>query len=47
MEAVRQFINPLLEVMGKYIPSFVGAVIVLVVGIFVARLVTGAERGAE
>ncbi|MDA3923466.1 MAG: mechanosensitive ion channel [Kiritimatiellae bacterium] len=44
MEAVRQFINPLLEVMGKYIPSFVGAVIVLVVGIFVARLVRTALK---
>ena len=39
MEAVRQFINPLLEVIGKYLPSFAGAVIVLVAGIFGARLV--------
>ena len=44
MEAVKQFINPLLEVMGKYLPSFVGAVIVLVAGIFAARLVRKALK---
>ncbi len=39
MEAVKQFINPLLEVIGKYLPSFAGAVIVLVAGILGARTI--------
>jgi len=42
MEAIKQFINPLLEVTGKYLPSFVGAVIVLVLGIVAARLLRAA-----
>ena len=37
METVKQFINPLLEVIGKNLPSFFGAVIVLVAGIFCAQ----------
>jgi hypothetical protein len=39
MEAVKQFINPLLEVIGKYLPSFAGAVIVLVAGILGAQTI--------
>ncbi|MFA7172892.1 MAG: mechanosensitive ion channel [Kiritimatiellia bacterium] len=46
METVRQFINPFLTVMGKYLPSFVGAIIVLVAGLFGASLLRKALKAA-
>ena len=44
METVRHFINPLLENMGKYFPTFVGAVIVFIIGLIVAQLVRSALK---
>lgn len=39
MEAVKEFINPFLAQMGKYLPSFIGAIIVLAAGLLGAALV--------
>ncbi|MCB2180546.1 MAG: mechanosensitive ion channel [Desulfobulbaceae bacterium] len=38
MENIRQFLNPLLETLGKYFPSVFGALLIFIVGIGVARL---------
>ena len=38
METVRQFLNPLLETLGKYLPSAFGALLVFLLGFFIANL---------
>jgi hypothetical protein len=38
METVRQFLNPLLETLGKYLPSAFGALLVFLLGLFIASL---------
>lgn len=39
MEALRQFINPLLETLGKYLPNVIGALLVFLVGLGIAKLI--------
>jgi hypothetical protein len=38
METVRQFLDPLLETLGKYLPSAFGALLVFLLGFFIAGL---------
>jgi len=45
METIRQFLNPLLETLGKYFPSFLGALLVFLVGIGLARLLRKGTAG--
>lgn len=39
METLRQFINPLLETLGKYLPNVFGALLVFLVGFGLAKLI--------
>ncbi len=39
METVKQFLNPLLETMGQYLPSAFGALLLFLVGLGVAKLI--------
>jgi hypothetical protein len=38
METVRQFLDPLLETLGKYLPSAFGALLIFLLGFFIASL---------
>lgn len=46
MESVRQFIDPFLEIMGQYLPSAFGALLVFLLGYFLAVLLRKALAGA-